>query len=147
MPCHECSSCRAFLHSLDEHSECAALMLGQAHAKTVLTEMSCSHCESMSLTSLHSWMDFFNVSNPIRCAPPFLPLRNLRVKNSRDMVQSRWALMKSCPGMVSQGCPAFLALQSHFSPRGLASSTAGQAGSAPFWWSGIFFSENSGLMG
>ncbi len=51
------------LHETDGHSECVTC-LGSTHAEAVLTEASCSHCESTSLYHLHSRIAFLGGSPP-----------------------------------------------------------------------------------
>lgn len=69
---HECGTCRA-----------------------LLTETSCSHCESMNLASLHLQIVFFKDSDPALVLPCFLPLRSLRGENVGVMGQSRQVRVSS----------------------------------------------------
>ncbi len=62
MPRRHCSSCRTSLHADDGHSECISC-LGKSHTEAALTEMDCSHCVNMSLTSLHAQIAFFSESD------------------------------------------------------------------------------------
>lgn len=62
---HGCGTCRAPLHDEDMHSEC------KAHADAALTETSCSHCESMPLSSLRSRIAFFSEHGSAPHALPF----------------------------------------------------------------------------
>lgn len=58
------------------HLQCVAC-LGSGHAKTVLTETSCSHCENMSLTCLHQ--QILHEGSPSRSALLF-PFSHKRKK-------------------------------------------------------------------
>ncbi|ROK16088.1 hypothetical protein DPX16_22706 [Anabarilius grahami] len=67
---HGCGTCRAPLHADDGDSECMRC-LGKSHAEAALTEITCSHCESMSLASLCSRIAFFSESDSAPRALPF----------------------------------------------------------------------------
>ncbi len=70
MPRRYCGSCRGDLHADDGHSECVSC-LGKAHADAALAGSDCSHCESISLASLHTRIAFFSESDPAPRALPF----------------------------------------------------------------------------
>ncbi len=70
MPRRYCGSCRSPLHADDDHSECVSC-LGKSHADAALAGSDCSHCESISLTSLRSRIAFFSESDPAPRALPF----------------------------------------------------------------------------
>ncbi len=70
MPRRYCGSCRSPLHADDGHSECVSC-LGKSHADAALAGSDCSHCESISLASLRSWIAFFSESDPAPRALPF----------------------------------------------------------------------------
>ncbi len=70
MPRRYCGSCRSPLHADDGHSECVSC-LGKSHADAALAGSDCSHCESISLTSLRSRIAFFSESDPAPRALPF----------------------------------------------------------------------------
>lgn len=55
--------CRDPLHEADRHSEGIAC-LGSAYAEAAVTGTECPHCESMSLTLLHSCIAFFHRGSP-----------------------------------------------------------------------------------
>ncbi len=70
MPRRYCGSCRSPLHADDGHSECVSCF-GKSHADATLAGSDCSHCESISLASLRSWIAFFSESDPTPRALPF----------------------------------------------------------------------------
>ncbi len=65
MSLRECSACNDPLQDTDGHSECVACLVA------TLTATSCSHCENMSLSLLHSCIAFFHEGGPLRPALPF----------------------------------------------------------------------------
>ncbi len=58
------------LHADDGHSECVSC-LGKSHADAALAGSDCSHCENISLASLHSRIAFFSESDSAPRALPF----------------------------------------------------------------------------
>ncbi len=62
MPCRNCHSCGAPLHTADGHGECVSC-LGTAHAETALSQTECPYCEDISLSSLHARIAFFSESD------------------------------------------------------------------------------------
>lgn len=75
---HECGLIRAPLHASDGHSECVA------HTEAALAETDCSHCESMSIALLRSWITFFNEGSPAPPALPSLPSQEPRRKKQQS---------------------------------------------------------------
>ncbi len=70
MPRRHCKTCRSRLDADDTHAECVSC-LGKSHAVAALSGTDCSHCESFSLASLRSRIDFFSESDSAPRALPF----------------------------------------------------------------------------
>ncbi len=92
---------------LRQDSECIAC-LGRALAEAAFTEMDCSHCESISLASLHSWIAFFHVGGPAPSCSTFLPSQEPWRKKQRSQGAEQSGLSDLTPAQVP--C-ASLALQ------------------------------------
>ncbi|ROL46723.1 hypothetical protein DPX16_12616 [Anabarilius grahami] len=105
MPHHSCGTCRAPLHDDDGHGECVCC-LGKPHAEAVLTGTSCSHCENMSLASLHSRITFFTEGGPTAHALPSPSSREPARKRQRGRVEQRPELCELTPAQPPRTSPS-----------------------------------------
>ncbi len=90
---------RSPLHADDDHSECVSC-LGKSHADAALAGSDCSHCESISLTSLRTRIAFFSESDPAPRALPFSSSQGPVRKKQRGRGSQRPVESKLTPAQI-----------------------------------------------